>query len=84
MRKKCEKCGFTPCKKNWSRKGLQRYKCWSCWHVWENKRREANYDRLYEEYTVGKQTYAQLAERYAVHIITIKRHIEIAEVNKKK
>lgn len=84
IRKKCEKCGFTPCKKNWSRNGLQRYKCGSCWHVWENKRRGVSDEQLYEEYTVWKQTYAQLASKYKKAISTIKKHIELAELAKKK
>jgi len=82
--KKCKKCGCRLCKKNWTRKGLQRYKCNGCGYVWENKRQKKNYDKLYEEYTVWKQTYAQLSEKYHKHITTIKNYIGKAEATKKK
>jgi Zn ribbon nucleic-acid-binding protein len=82
--KKCEKCGFSPCKKNWKRNGLQRYKCVSCGHVRENKRHKIDYSKLYDEYTVWKQTYAQLGKRYGKSIPTIKKNIKSVTVNKKK
>jgi hypothetical protein len=41
-------------------------------------------EQLYEEYTVGKQTYVQLGVKYKKSIPTIKKHIEAAGINKKK
>ncbi len=82
--KKCKKCSFLSCKKNWKRNGVQRYKCGNCWYIRENRRHTKDHTKLYQEYSTGKQTYAQLAVRYKKHITTIKRYIESYELAKKK
>ena len=56
-------------------KGIQRYKCASCGKVFQGGTR-LNREKIWEEYTYGKQTYAQLAERYGCSIKTIQRCID--------
>lgn len=40
-------------------------------------------ETIFEEYLYGKQTYAQLSERYSCSIKTIQRHIDKAKVRRK-
>lgn len=56
-------------------KGVQRYKCLLCGKQFLGGQRIDN-AQIWEEYTQGKQTYAQLAERFHCSIKTIQRRID--------
>lgn len=62
-------------------KGVQRYKCSLCGKQFLGGQRLDN-TQIWEEYTKGKQTYAQLAERYDCSIKTIQRHIDAFNIEK--
>jgi len=55
--------------------GIQRYKCYSCGKQFSYTKR-FRAPLLWEEYTFGKQTYAQLSAKYGVCIKTIQRHLD--------
>lgn len=75
--KKCKKCGLLSLRKDWKMRGKQRYKCNSCWYVFQNKSRNTfDLDWLYSDYQNWKQTYKQLALKYWLSIPTIKKRIE--------
>lgn len=59
-------------------KGVQRYKCAACGKVFQGGARLSR-DKIWEEYTYGKQTYAQLAVSYGCSIKTIQRCIDKVE-----
>lgn len=61
---------------------MQRYKCVSCFYVFESTRREKTkrVKKLWREYVLGKQTYRQLSEQYGIGIRTIQRRIDEATV----
>ena len=69
--------GFT--KKNGTVKGVQLYKCVHCGKQFLGGNRLDN-NVLWEEYTLGKQTYAQLADKYRCSIKTIQRRIDAVQV----
>ena len=72
--KKCLFCGSKQVKKNGTRDGKQRYKCTAC-----NKRFSGggrlDSDTLWQLYSDGKQTAAQLAEQHGCSLKTIRRHL---------
>ena len=74
--KKCLFCGSKQVKKNGTRDGKQRYKCTAC-----NKRFSGSgsgrleSDTLWQLYSDGKQTAAQLAAQYGCSIKSIRRHL---------
>jgi uncharacterized protein (DUF433 family) len=66
-------------KKNGHFKGVQRYKCYKCGRQFI-ARTEINVEDIWEEYTQGKQTYSQLAKRYACSPKTIQRKIDKVKI----
>lgn len=62
-------------------KGVQRYKCSLCGKQFLGGQRLDN-DQIWKEYTQGKQTYAQLAERFHCSIKTIQRRIDAFNIEK--
>ena len=59
----------------------QRYKCTSCWYVFQNSgRSRIHVQVLWEEYTKGKQTYKQLSEKYWVSVPTIRKLLDTTRV----
>jgi hypothetical protein len=60
---------------------VQRYKCTLCGKQFLGGQRLDN-ALIWEEYTQGKQTYAQLAERFKCSIRTIQRRIDAFNVEK--
>ena len=67
-------CGSKQVKKNGARDGKQRYKCTAC-----NKRfsggSRLDPGTLWQLYSDGKQTAAQLAEQHGCSLRTIRRHL---------
>ena len=67
-------CGSKQVKKNGTRDGKQRYKCTAC-----NKRfssgSKLDPNTLWQLYSDGKQTAAQLAEQHGCSLKTIRRHL---------
>lgn len=55
--------------------GIQRYKCAGCGKVFQANRRLPA-EKIWQEYTTGKQTYAQLSTKYGCSIKTIQRKID--------
>jgi hypothetical protein len=55
--------------------GIQRYKCAGCGKIFQANQRLAA-GKIWQEYTTGKQTYAQLSARYGCSIKTIQRKID--------
>lgn len=62
-------------------KGVQRYKCSLCGKQFLGGQRLDN-AQIWEEYTQGKQTYAQLAGRFHCSIKTIQRRIDAFTIEK--
>lgn len=62
-------------------KGIQRYKCSLCGKQFLGGQRLDN-AQIWKEYTQGKQTYAQLAERFHCSIKTIQRRIDAFNIQK--
>ncbi len=62
-------------------KGVQRYKCSLCGKQFIGGHR-LNNEKIWEEYSLGKQTYSQLAKRYNCSIRTIQRRIDSIEIKK--
>ncbi|WP_422656494.1 transposase [Neisseria bacilliformis] len=75
--KKCLFCGSKQVKKNGVRNGLQRYKCLACGRQFDSGRRP-NPQTLWQAYTSGKQTAAQLAQIHGCSRQTILRHLKKA------
>ena len=59
--KKCRKCGKSEVKKCGKRRGHQRYECKICGKKFQNKERKK--EKLWKEYSEGKQTQKQIAEK---------------------
>ena len=55
--------------------GIQRYKCAACFKVFQGGSRLIS-STIWQEYTEGKQTYAQLSAKYGCSIKTIQRRID--------
>lgn len=62
-------------------KDVQRYKCSLCGKQFLGGVR-LNNSKIWEEYTTGKQTYSQLAQKYNCSIKTIQRRIDSFEIKK--
>jgi len=60
---------------------VQRYKCSICGKQFLGGHRLDNV-QIWEEYTDGKQTYAQLSERFSCSIKTIQRRIDAFNIDK--
>ncbi|WP_416178191.1 IS256 family transposase, variant Zn-binding type [Bergeriella denitrificans] len=68
-------CGSKQVKKSGWQNGHQRYKCNTCGRRFDGGRR-LNPDALWQEYTRGKQTALQLAQRYGCSRKTILRYLK--------
>lgn len=73
--KKCFFCNSLITKKNGQVRGVQRYRCSTCGKQFLGGDRLLG-SVLWEEYTRGKQTYSQLAEKYGCSIKTIQRKLD--------
>lgn len=76
MKKRCKKCGSINVKKDWNKRWKQRYKCKDCWYVFQNSSREKGKWEIREEYSIWKQTYEQLGEKYWKSKRTISRELD--------
>jgi hypothetical protein len=66
-----------------SQSGVQRYKCAGCGKVFQGGQR-LNPAQIRQEYTEGKQTYAQLAQKYGCSMKTIQRKIDLVQLQPMK
>ena len=81
LKKTCKKCGSFKIKKDGNMRGKQRYKCTSCWYVFQNSGRiKIDKQILREEYTRGKQTYKQLSNKYGVSVYTIRNLLDSVDI----
>lgn len=62
--------------------GKQRYKCATCGKVFQGGFR-IDSRAIWQEYTLGKQTYRQLADKYNCSVKTIQRKIDTVETERK-
>lgn len=80
--KRCKKCNSSSTKKDWFMRWKQRYKCTQCGHVFQNTSRinrrktETKNKQLWEDYTIHKQTYQELSERYCLSVRTVQRRLD--------
>ena len=77
--KTCLKCGSKNTKKDWKRKWRQSYKCKRCLYVWISKSRwtkRLDIKRLYADFSVHKQTYKELWDRYNISIKTVQKYLD--------
>jgi len=75
-------CGSSFTQKYGVRLGKQRYKCWVCKRIFTGGKQSLP-TALWDEYTKGKQTYVQLAEKYGCSVRTIQRRLDLHQVQKK-
>lgn len=66
-------------KKYGKQRGIQRYLCLSCNHSFSSKRKhgKAWIRRAYEDYTVHKQTYAELVVKYGKSRKTLRKYFDL-------
>ena len=81
--KKCFYCGKGFTKKNGIVKGVQLYKHGNCHKQFIGWTRIRN-ENIWSDYVFGKQTYAQLAEKYSSSIKTVQRLLHQISVSLKK
>jgi hypothetical protein len=79
----CIFCGSKITKKNGFRSGKQIHQCYVCGRQFLSSNR-LNLDELWHLYSSGKQTYAQLAERFCCSSKTIQRMLDKASVFERK
>lgn len=74
----CKKCWSKSIKKDWFKRWKQRYKCKSCFYVFQNKTRKNKIEinKLWNEYCFWKQTYLELSEKYNISIKTIQKKLD--------
>ena len=78
--KTCLKCRSVNTKKDGKRKWRQSYKCKKCWYIWISKRRKktkVDIERLYEDFSVHKQTYFELANTYKITVKTVQKYLDM-------
>lgn len=81
--KVCKKCWSQCTKKDGIMRGRQRYRCGICKHVWIGKsRRKSKIDnsKLYEDWSIHKQTYKELWDRYNIWVRTVQKYLDKAEL----
>ena len=70
-------------KKNGFFRGMQRYRCLDCKHVFNNKRRDfTSYwaAKIWKDYIDHKQTIQELCERYSVSHPVIEQYLDSYQV----
>ena len=77
--KKYPFCGSKQVKRNGCRNGKQRYKCHACGRQFDGGRR-LNPQEIWQAYSEGKQTAAQLAKTYGCSRQTILRHLKKVQI----
>jgi len=75
----CCSCWSNRTKKDWKRRWRQSYKCSICGYVWIQSRRKKSVldnEHMYKEYSIHKQTYNELANKYSVSRKTIQKTLD--------
>ena len=81
-RKRCKKCSGYQIKRDGFMRWKQRYKCKDCGYVFQNKTRTNLWDietrnkQLWEDYSIHKQTYSELAKSYRISIRTVQKRLD--------
>jgi len=77
-KKHCKKCKNQTIKKDWFMRWKQRYKCKSCWHVYQNKTRKNNkeIEEMWTKYSEKRQIYKNLSEEYWYTLKTIQKKLD--------
>ena len=80
MNKTCNKCQGKSIQKFWKTDGRQRYKCTGCGYIFRSSRRisirkKTQDQKLFNSYSLHKQTLAELADVSGVSIKTIHRRL---------
>lgn len=78
--KTCLKCGSVNTKKDGKRKLRQSYKCKRCWYVWISKPRKktkVNIKKLYEDFSLHKQTYLELSKQNNISVKTVQKYLDM-------
>ena len=78
--KKCIYCNSSITKKNGKKNGIQQFKCHVCGKQFLGGYRISTAE-LWDEYSSGKQTYAQLSKKYQCSIRTISRKLDKYKIN---
>ncbi|MDD2164319.1 transposase [Glaesserella parasuis] len=73
--KKCHFCYSSDIHKHGIRNNIQRYKCNACNKTFTLKKK-LNPISIWNDYSIGKQTYQQLAVKYHCSVRTIQRYID--------
>lgn len=78
--KTCLRCGSVNTKKDGKRKWRQSYKCKRCLHVWIGKSRKkmkVDVEKLYEDFSIHKQTYTELSDTYKIAVKTVQKYLDM-------
>ncbi|WP_419843793.1 transposase, partial [Actinobacillus pleuropneumoniae] len=75
--KTCPFCQSSKTQKYGFKNKLQRYKCSACNKIF-TLTSKLNSTQIWLDYSVGKQTYQQLANKYQCSVRTIQRYLEKA------
>ena len=77
-KKQCGKCGSIHTKKDGFMRNKQRYRCCFCGYVFQNKSRTniRAQKKLWNDYALHKQTYAELAEIHSCTKRTIQTRLD--------
>jgi transposase-like protein len=84
--KHCKKCKSSHIKKDWFKRWKQRYKCKDCRYVFQNRARinlwniGAQHKQLWDDYSIHKQTYAELSEKYGISTKTVQKRLDAYEI----
>ena len=78
-KKRCKKCSSHCIKRDGFMRWKQRYKCKNCWYVFQNKTRAVSHSSdevLWKDYSVGKQTYAELSTKHGISKRTVQKKLD--------
>ena len=76
---------FQESKKNGYFRGLQRYKCLDCNHIFNNKRRDHKTNtskKIWQDYIDHKQTVQELCQQHSVSHPTIEKYLDNYQITK--
>ena len=76
---------FQEGKKNGCFRGLQRYKCLDCNHIFNNKRRDYETNigiKIWHDYIDHKQTVQELCQQHSVSHPTIEKYLDKYQITK--